>query len=328
MCMGGRPAQPGRANDDVGEPLGRSVFEFVREPRNDGGRRPIPGGMRGRKQSGTFGRGGSESTDPPDPRLAPGPLLVIGADDALRKACAASVRQALDLEAHSIGSFTVLTNLVHPRSTRPGGRPPISGLLIEWSLHGRRDLATPCVTSWLDAIYPCIPVVFYTAEPDFHAIQRACTAHGLEIARPLETSREDAVIRDALLGTIALCEAERPLFSFPGRGLEGYRYLNEQLFAPWADRRLQLRMWLLDHAECREKVQESLLRTVDAYLDLVPLDELGHARGVTASTLRSLLKEIRSTWGMGLPALLQSCERALRRPGLRPVRPLPWQAQE
>ena len=326
--MGGRPAQPGRANDDVGEPLERSVFEFVREPRNDGGRRPIPGGMRGRKQSGTFGRGGSESTDPPDPRLAPGPLLVIGADDALRKACAASVRQALDLEAHSIGSFTVLTNLVHPRSTRPGGRPPISGLLIEWSLHGRRDLATPGVMSWLDAIYPCIPVVLYTAEPDLQAIQRACAAHGLPTARPPEPSQRNAVIGDSLLGAIALCKAERPLFSYPHLGCDGYRYLNEQLFAPWMERRLQLRTWLLDHAECRERVQESLLRTVDAYLDLVPLARLGHARGVKPSTLQSLLKEIKATWGMGLPALLQSFERDLRRPGVGPAHRLPWQSRQ
>ena len=107
--------------------------------------------------------------------------------------------------------------------------------------------------------------------------------------------------------------AGTPIFAQQHLAPEVLRYMNTHIFAPWVARRVHLRRWLLERADPAVTVSESLLRTVEAYFETVPRDELARARGVKEPTMDSMVKDVTRTWGLSLASLLHGDRIRVRR---------------
>lgn len=192
------------------------------------------------------------------------------------------------------------------------------------------ELTAAEVVTWLDDVYPRTPVVLYTGEPDLSGIERTCAARGLAI-QPASPSPEGweagtEVIRPFLLGLIGMSGGVAPIFAREGLRPEVVQCLETRIFAPWEERRLHVRRWLIDMALPEVgRVGESLLRTVETFFDTVPREELACARGVEETTIVAVLKEVPRTWGMPLASLMQRWERAFLKRGAVSAHQFPWQ---
>lgn len=262
--------------------------------------------------------------------LTPGALVLVDDDELVRRSMRRFIEDVIGSTVLTAADLGALRSQIHPQKTRPGGRPPVRGFLLDWFLDRKRGITAAEVIEWLDGVYPRTPVVIYTGLDGVSPIQLSCRGKACSVLPAARHPASPDPIRRALLGRVDLPSGPAPILARLDVNQAALAALESQLFAPWDGRRLEARRWALAQLPRGQDATEAQLRTLDAYFESVPPEHLPHARGILPSTLEGIANEIAhpSRWGASLESLKQRWEASHFGRGAHTAPLQPWHDPE
>lgn len=209
-----------------------------------------------------------------DPRLRPASILLVEDHATVARLVA---RKLTELWEGGVITAAGVAEALE-RLTRRPGRPRLAGVVLDWHLG---DNTAADVMEWLDLAYPRAPIVLYTGGLDPESAERFCATRDVRfIEKPTPPEELEPFVRD--------------------------------LFAPWDAQTRRARALLLVWAGAGERyLTEHLLRIMNAYLESVPEDQLGPARGIADESARKYISQIEEIFGCPIDHVRARWMRAL-----------------